>query len=80
MWVDLLPPALMSLANANNIDSDQVLHSAASDLCLQCLSKSLFWDTIGINEKALRQNALFCLICGFTSQSTTMVMPLRSIN
>ena len=31
--------------NANSIDPDQMLHSAASDLDLHCLPASLLWDT-----------------------------------
>ena len=31
--------------NANSVDPDQMPHSAASDLGLHCLQKSLLWDT-----------------------------------
>ena len=34
-----------SVFNANSVDSDQMTHSAASDLCLHCLPMSLLWDT-----------------------------------
>ena len=35
----------MSELNANSVDPDQTLHSAASDLGLYCLQMSLLWDT-----------------------------------
>ena len=31
--------------NANRVDPDQMPHSAATDLGLHCLPKSLLWDT-----------------------------------
>ena len=34
----------VSEVNANRVDTDQMLHSAASDLGLQCLPMSLVWD------------------------------------
>ena len=33
-----------SCFNANSVDPDQTPHSAASDLCLDCLRMSLLWD------------------------------------
>ena len=35
----------ISELNANSVDPDQMLHSAASDLGLHCLPVSLLWDT-----------------------------------
>ena len=34
----------ISELNANSVDLDQMLHSAASDLGLHCLPMSLLWD------------------------------------
>ena len=34
----------ISELNANSVDPDQTLHSAASDLGLHCLPASLLWD------------------------------------
>ena len=40
--------------NANSVDLDQTLGSAASDLSLHCLPKSLSrYGTLGINESCL---------------------------
>ena len=38
----------ISECNANNVDPDQMLHSAASDLGLHCLPMS-FYGTLGLN-------------------------------
>ena len=35
----------MPVVNANSVDPDQMLRSAASDLGLHCLPKSYLWDT-----------------------------------
>ena len=35
----------ISVFNANSVDSNQKLHSVASDLGLHCLSVSLLWVT-----------------------------------
>ena len=42
----LLSPGFIEILifNANNVDPDQTLRSAASDLSLHCLQMSLLWD------------------------------------
>ena len=40
----LLCCIVVPFLNANSVDSDQMPHSAASDLGLHCLPISLLWD------------------------------------
>ena len=45
IWLVLLLSCFVEISdlNANGVDPDQMLHSAASDLGLHCLPMSLLW-------------------------------------
>ena len=43
----------ISVFNANSVDPDQMPHSAASDLCLHCLSIALLWVFITLDNRGI---------------------------
>ena len=75
---------LLKLSNviANNVDPDQMPHSAASDLVLHCLPMSLLWDAwhiwvkVPITYNSSRSHSVIFSLRPFTWKSSLIYLML----
>ena len=61
---------MISVFNANSVDTDQTPHYAASDLSLHCLPVSFLWDARHkwVNGNSVFVDRSFCVFATETEQ------------